>query len=517
MNPLAAMDHAGLFRDSFADMSSWRRWRSFVAAFFGLPLAADGLEDAREFTGRAVVREGGYPEGIVLSGRRGGKSTIAAMLAVYEAAVAPDGAGDVLLVSQDHRASLRVIMSHARRFARAGVLASEVVRESGDTLEFRNGRSIYALPCTSEAPRGLKLRFAALDEIAHYRTSENVPRAAEIVRSVRPALLDSGGRLLAVSTPYSASGWLHETFRKHYGRDESTVLVWQMPLAAANPTIPKDRVERLRAEDPEGAVAELDAGFLAGIAAFLDVETVEAATMRDVREIEPRRGVAYCAAVDASGGVGRDAFAAGIAHCERDGDRVVSMLDAVRAIRGRIDLEATVREIAVLCASYRVTSVCGDRFASGFTRQLFEKAGLDYREPRRGRLAGSVTERAGAGVTRYIDKSAAYEDFGILLRTGRVRLLDNADLRRELLGLEKRTSGGATRIDHPRGAHDDIANVAALALREAAVGRRSLLDACAPECQPIYRRANTTLGDRAIAAFGFEGGRLPDAPARGWM
>jgi hypothetical protein len=44
-----------------------------------------------------------------------------------------------------------------------------------------------------------------------------------------------------------------------------------------------------------------------------------------------------------------------------------------------------------------------------------------------------------------------------------VVLLDNDRLQRQLLSLERRTRAGRDAIDHPRGAHDDLANAVAAA------------------------------------------------------
>jgi hypothetical protein len=56
-----------------------------------------------------------------------------------------------------------------------------------------------------------------------------------------------------------------------------------------------------------------------------------------------------------------------------------------------------------------------------------------------------------------------------LLNSGRVELLDHKRLVAQLCGLERRTArGGRDSIDHPPGAHDDIANAVAGAIAVAA-------------------------------------------------
>jgi hypothetical protein len=60
-----------------------------------------------------------------------------------------------------------------------------------------------------------------------------------------------------------------------------------------------------------------------------------------------------------------------------------------------------------------------------------------------------------------------------LLTSGAVELLDDPRLTRQLLAFERRnTTGGRDAIDHPAGAHDDVANAMAGALLLASEGRR---------------------------------------------
>jgi len=78
------------------------------------------------------------------------------------------------------------------------------------------------------------------------------------------------------------------------------------------------------------------------------------------------------------------------------------------------------------------------------------------------------SEFADAGVKftpSTLTKSDLFGELHLLISTGRVELLDDPTLRTELLALERRpVRGGKDSIDHPRGAHDDVANAAAGAL-----------------------------------------------------
>ncbi len=64
----------------------------------------------------------------------------------------------------------------------------------------------------------------------------------------------------------------------------------------------------------------------------------------------------------------------------------------------------------------------------------------------------------------HLSQSAAYIECLPLFSQGRLKLLDHPQQGRELQCLERRTrAGGKDIVDHPRGGHDDYANVLALA------------------------------------------------------
>jgi hypothetical protein len=55
-----------------------------------------------------------------------------------------------------------------------------------------------------------------------------------------------------------------------------------------------------------------------------------------------------------------------------------------------------------------------------------------------------------------------YRDFLPILNSGRAELLDHVRLSAQLVSLKRRcVRGGRDSIDHPPGAHDDVANAAA--------------------------------------------------------
>lgn len=137
--------------------------------------------------------------------RQAGKSTMAAILAVHTALYQPGSL--VLLLSPSLRQS-QELFKKALACYRSAEGAVSSTTESALRLELDNRSRIVSLPGREETVRGFSgVRLLVVDEAAR------VP--SELYLSVRPMLAVSGGRLLALSTPYGTRGWWFEAWRSH--------------------------------------------------------------------------------------------------------------------------------------------------------------------------------------------------------------------------------------------------------------------------------------------------------------
>jgi hypothetical protein len=299
-------------------------------------------------------------------------------------------------------------------------------------------------PCRPAALRGIRASIVVLDEMAFYRSTNGNPVDVEMLRVARGRVATTNGRIVILSSPYAATGALHDLHRRHYGRDDSPTLMWQASAPAMNPTLSADYLQRMQVEDPEAYRSEVLGEFRAGISTFLDPDVLDTAIDRGVRERLPEPHCwRYQGFVDAASGSGKDCFAVGVAHRDEHGRAV---LDVVRAWRPPFNPSGVLSEACALLRSYRVTTVHGDRYAPGFVAEGFRVGGVMY----------VASER---------DTSSTYLELLPHLNAGRVVLLDDAELLRELRGLERRRgTSGRDRIDHRPGAHDDRAVAASGAL-----------------------------------------------------
>ena len=100
---------------------SWDSWRVFLHALYGLRLTPKQAAVYGQFTHRAQVPQA-VREAWVVVGRRGGKSLVASLIAVftacfnnYEKHLAPGERGTVMLVAADRKQS-RVCMRYITGF-----------------------------------------------------------------------------------------------------------------------------------------------------------------------------------------------------------------------------------------------------------------------------------------------------------------------------------------------------------------------------------------------------------------
>jgi hypothetical protein len=205
-----------------------------------------------------------------------------------------------------------------------------------------------------------------------------------------------------------------------------------------NPSVPEEFIACELAKDQARASAEYLAEFRTDVENFISLEAVRACIEPGCHERGALRQWRYHAFVDPSGG-SNDAMTLAIAH--KEGNTVI--LDMVRERRPPFSPEAVVEEFANELKNYRITTVAGDRYAGEWPRERFRLHGVNY----------EVADKS---------KSELYVALLPLVNSRAVDLLDDDRLVNQLVCLERRTArGGRDSVDHPRGAHDDLANAAA--------------------------------------------------------
>jgi hypothetical protein len=135
--------------------------------------------------------------------RQSGKSSVSAILAVHQALTEPGSL--VLLLSPTLRQSGELFKKCVAAY-RAAERPVPPESETALSLTLTNGSRIVSLPGQEQTVRGYSgVALLIIDE------ASRVPD--DLYVSVRPMLAVSGGRLLALSTPFTTRGWWYEAWR----------------------------------------------------------------------------------------------------------------------------------------------------------------------------------------------------------------------------------------------------------------------------------------------------------------
>ena len=146
---LDAMGDPNLFGPWFRDPATWRAWRAFLAALFGLPMDDAMAELYRQCTGRSEPPAAPQTEATLVVGRRGGKSFILALIAVYLATfrdwrphLAPGERGTVMVIATDRRQARTIFRYVAALLRGVPMLAALIERQTGDCIDLAGRISI---------------------------------------------------------------------------------------------------------------------------------------------------------------------------------------------------------------------------------------------------------------------------------------------------------------------------------------------------------------------------------------
>jgi len=152
---------------------------------------------------QADVLRSASPRLLLNCSRQSGKSTVTGLLALHAALYQPESL--VLLVSRAERQSKELFR---KALAAYRTLGRPVDPEAENKLELElvNGSRIIALPGSEGTIRSFSgVRLLIVDEASRV--------ANETYVAIRPMLAVSGGRLLALSTPFGTRGWWYEAWR----------------------------------------------------------------------------------------------------------------------------------------------------------------------------------------------------------------------------------------------------------------------------------------------------------------
>jgi len=429
----------------------------------------------RAYPDRALYEPREYSETWATIGRRGSKSdAFAATAVVYEAAlggheqyVRKGQPAVCFQIAQDLRMARYSLHFITACLASSPILRKMVVNTTADRVDLSNGVTIACVPPTTKSVRGYACPVAVLDEVGvWYQESDAANPDYEIYRALSPGQMQFPFRkIMGISTPWNKAGLLYKFYSAGTrGRklptgaardDYQDVLVLHGPTGLMqNPVVTRQYLQRERNRDPKAFERECLAIFQDSISGFLPSELIEAAVVPGLLELPPRPRPTYVAAIDPA--FRRDAFGFLLLHAEAGTGQAANILvDVVRRWQGTTSAPlqplAVLLEIAGILKGYGVTTVYTDQYHLESLAQIARELGIEL-------LGTPFTAQR---------KAALYGNLQQLFYQKRIQLVDHAELRKELRMLERTvTEGGVVQISAPRGMHDDLATVLAIAAYE---------------------------------------------------
>ena len=153
---------------------SWSAWRAILKAAFALELTNDETELFRSVANRAPPKKR-VRELWVIGGRRGGKDSIASLIATwfainnYDGLLRPGEQATVMCLAVD-RLQARIVLKYIKAyFEQIKMLKGLVTRETIDGLELSNNVELSVLAGNFRSVRGRSIACAILDECAFWR------------------------------------------------------------------------------------------------------------------------------------------------------------------------------------------------------------------------------------------------------------------------------------------------------------------------------------------------------------
>ena len=156
--------------------------------------------------------------------RQTGKSTTTAIIALHSAIFRPDQT--ILLLSPTLEQSKELFHKCTVYYGRTGAILPSS-SETKQRLELQNGSRIVSLPGKEESVRGWTADMLIVDEAS--RTDD------DLYPSIRPMMITTQGRFIALSTPRGKRGWWAEE--------------WHGPRAWKRVQVTAEDCPRITAED----------------------------------------------------------------------------------------------------------------------------------------------------------------------------------------------------------------------------------------------------------------------------
>src|SRR5215470_14270273 len=206
------------FGCSLGDLRTWASWSAILAAAFGEPMSSEQQQTFTTVAGGRAPPTKRVRELWCAVGRGGGKSRMASLIAAYLGVcvtysdqLAPGEVGLIVVIAPT-LAQAKICHGYILGFLQQSpVYCSQITsidKSKGKdcSIELNGNIRIEVRAANFRTTRGPSLLACIVDEISFLRDELSAVPDVELVRSVTPSLVRTGGMLIAISSPYRKSG-----------------------------------------------------------------------------------------------------------------------------------------------------------------------------------------------------------------------------------------------------------------------------------------------------------------------
>jgi hypothetical protein len=289
---------------------------------------------------------------------------------------------------------------------------------------------------------------------------EAVTNLEDALSVIRERLLP-GAQIQGIGSPWAPFGPIYDLVQERFGKPTDAIVLMRTTGPAGNPSYwTPERLEALRERDDSAWRINALGEFLDPESGLFSPISLRKNTRETPLELLPESGACYAAAVDLAEGakLGNAVTLVIVEAFEAEDGRPFFKTALAREWRG-LGPESYWAEIAACCRRFGLSDVAGDQYAAS------ANADIALRH----------------GITLWVEKTSGpskLEDFtnlATLVHSDRVELPPDKTVRRDLLGVKKRTTQQGHTIVLLRtsdGRHCDFAPALAAAVKAATVAAR---------------------------------------------
>lgn len=383
----------------------------------------------------------------VCSGRQIGKTTLAAIKAIYYAISGPNR--QILIVSKTERQA-GIMFRKIRHCCQHPLIKKDIVKETERMMIFSNGSEIHSLPGSNpDSLRGYSPFRVFIDEAASVKEESFVV--------LQPSVIATKGGIEMYSTPKGKVGRFYRAFEGEKGWSLYKIPSRECPLITEE-DLEADRAQLTEVEFKQ----EYEAEFVDFLDTFISLNLYDSC-VEDIPEITKARDAInykYFLGVDIAR-YGTDETVYIVSEVDKNDNAKIVFIRST----SKKPITDVIGRVKELHNAFNFSGIYIDEtgLGAGAADSLIQ-AGLPIKNLNIKQDTSKVFRERGVQFT-LINKEALYKNLKLLMEQGRIKIPYHDKLRLQTTQLiAEYTEAGHLKLSHPERGHDDFPDALALSV-----------------------------------------------------